>query len=118
MYVRQLNAIDCSATPRRLPLLEAVPRRQGRQAVLAWDEGARLAFRVDATSAPAFRAWVEDYHFDSDGRGGTVLRVAIGGKGRLAFKLAAPIMPRAFTFLMTRAGHKLERGRWFSTPKI
>lgn len=29
------------------------------EAVLVWDEGARLAFRVDATSAPAFHAWVE-----------------------------------------------------------
>jgi hypothetical protein len=86
------------------------------EAVLVWDEGARLAFRVDATSAPAFRAWVEDYHFDSDGRGGTVLRAAIGGKARLAFRLAAPMLPRAFTLLMTRAGHKLEHGRWFSAP--
>jgi hypothetical protein len=30
------------------------------ESVLVWDEGARLAFRVDATTAPAFHAWVED----------------------------------------------------------
>lgn len=86
------------------------------ESVLVWDEGARLAFRVDATSAPAFHAWVEDYHFEPDGRGGTVLRVAIGGKPRLAFKLAAPVLPRVFDRLMTRVGHNLERGRWFSSP--
>jgi Polyketide cyclase / dehydrase and lipid transport len=84
--------------------------------VLAWDEGARFAFRVVSTSAPAFHGWVEDYHFESDGGDGTLLRVAIGGKPRLAFKLATPVLPRAFTLLLTRAGHNLELGRWFSRP--
>ena len=87
------------------------------ESVLVWDEGSRLAFRVDATTAPVFHAWVEDYHFESDGTGGTLLRVAIGGKGRLAVKLAGPVLPRVFTPLMTRMGHNLERGRWFSTPR-
>ena len=87
------------------------------ESVLAWDEGARLAFRVDATTAPAVHAWVEDYHFESDGSDGTLLRVAMGGKPRLAFKLATPVLPRALTLLMTRAGHNIERGRWFSTPR-
>ena len=86
------------------------------ESVLVWDEGARLAFRVDSTTAPAFHAWVEDYHFEPDGRGGTLLRVAIGGKARLPFKLATPVMQRVFTLVMTRAGHNLEHGRWFSTP--
>jgi hypothetical protein len=44
------------------------------------------------------------------------LRVAIGSKPRLAFKLATPVLPRALTLVLTRAGHKLEHGRWFSTP--
>ena len=86
------------------------------ETVLAWDEGVRFAFRVDSTTAPAFHAWVEDYHFESDGNDGTLLRIAIGGKGRLAFKLATPVLPRVFTLLMTRMGQNLERGRWFSTP--
>jgi hypothetical protein len=86
------------------------------ESVLVWDEGARLAFRVDSTTAPAFHAWVEDYHFEPDGHGGTLLRVAIGGKARLPFKLATPVMQRVFTLVMTRAGHNLEHGRWFSTP--
>ena len=86
------------------------------ESVLVWDEGARLAFRVVGTTAPAFHAWVEDYHFEPDGHGGTLLRVAIGGKARLPFKLATPVMQRVFTLVMTRAGHNLEHGRWFSTP--
>jgi len=86
------------------------------ESVLVWDEGARLAFRVDGTTAPAFHAWVEDYHFESDGNDGTLLRIAVGGKGRFAFKLATPVLPRVFTLLMTRMGQNLERGRWFSTP--
>jgi hypothetical protein len=86
------------------------------ETVLAWDEGARFAFRVDATTAPAFHAWVEDYHFEPDGSDGTLLRVAIGNKPRLAFKLATPVLPRALTLVLTRAGHNLEHGRWFSTP--
>jgi hypothetical protein len=86
------------------------------ESVLVWDEGARLAFRVDATTAPAFHAWVEDYRCESDGHGGTLLRVAIGGKPRLAFKLAAPVLQPIFARLMNRVGHNLEHGRWFSTP--
>ena len=86
------------------------------ESVLVWDEGARLAFRVVGTTAPAFHAWVEDYHFEPDGHGGTLLRVAIGGKPRLAFKLAAPVLQPIFARLMTRVGRTLERGRWFSTP--
>ena len=58
------------------------------ETVLAWDEGVRFAFRVDGTTAPAFHAWVEDYHFEPDGSDGTLLRVAIGSKPRLAFRLA------------------------------
>jgi hypothetical protein len=84
--------------------------------VLVWDEGARLAFRVVGTSAPAFHAWVEDYRFEPDGDGGTLLRVAIGGKARLPFKLVTPVMQPIFARLMTRVGHNLEHGRWFSTP--
>ena len=86
------------------------------ESVLVWDEGARLAFRVISTTAPAFHAWVEDYHFEPDGHGGTLLRVAIGGKARLPFKLVTPVMPRVFVLLMARAGHNLEHGRWFSAP--
>jgi hypothetical protein len=85
------------------------------ETILAWDEGARFAFRVDSTGAPAFHAWVEDYQFEPDGKG-TLLRVAIGSKPRLAFKLATPVLARAFTLLMTGVGQNLERGRWFSTP--
>jgi hypothetical protein len=58
----------------------------------------------------------EDYRCESDGHSGTLLRVAIGGKPRLAFKLAAPVLQPIFARLMTRAGHNLEHGRWFSTP--
>ena len=86
------------------------------ESVLVWDEGARLAFRVDATTAPAFRAWVEDYRCESDGQGGTLLRAAIGGEPRLAFNLAAPVLPPIFARLMARVGRNLERGRWFSIP--
>jgi hypothetical protein len=86
------------------------------ETVLAWDEGARFAFRVDSTSAPAFHAWIEDYHFEPDGSDGTLLRVAIGSQPRLAFKLATPLLPRALTLVLNRAGHNLEHGRWFSTP--
>ena len=86
------------------------------ESVLVWDEGARLAFRVDSATAPAFRAWVEQYRFEPDGHGGTLLHAAIGGNARLPFKLAAPVLPRVFPRVMTRVGHNLERGRWFSTP--
>jgi hypothetical protein len=86
------------------------------ESVLVWDEGARFAFRVSGTTAPAFHAWVEDYHFEPDGNDGTRLRVAIGGNPRLALKLATPVLPRVFPLLMTRVARNLERGRWFATP--
>jgi hypothetical protein len=34
------------------------------ETILAWDEGARWAFRVDSAQAPVFDAFVEDYHFE------------------------------------------------------
>jgi hypothetical protein len=86
------------------------------ETVRAWDEGARFAFRVDGTTAPAFHAWIEDYHFELDGNDGTSLRVDIGSKPRLAFTLATPVLPRALELVLTRAGHNLEQGRWFSAP--
>lgn len=59
---------------------------------------------------------MEDYRFEPDGHGGTVLRADIGGRPRLAVKLAAPMMPPIFARLMPRIGHNLEHGRWFSAP--
>jgi hypothetical protein len=82
------------------------------ETVLAWDEGARFAFRVDSTAAPAFYAWAEDYHFQPHGGDGTLLSVAMGCKPRLAFKLAKPALPRALPLVLNRAAHNLEQGRW------
>lgn len=42
--------------------------------VLAWDEGRRFAFRVERTSVPVSRAWVEDYRFEPYGAGGNLER--------------------------------------------
>jgi hypothetical protein len=78
------------------------------ETVLAWDEGARFAFRVDAAAIPAFHAWVEDYHFEPDEDGSTLVHVAMGSKPRLAFKLAAPLLPRALPLVLARAAHNLE----------
>jgi hypothetical protein len=75
-----------------------------------------LRFVSTARPHRAFHAWVEDYHFEPDGSDGTLLRVAIGSKPRLAFKLATPVLPRALTLVLTCAGHNLDHGRWFSTP--
>jgi hypothetical protein len=75
-----------------------------------------FAFRVDGTTAPALHAWIKDYHFESDGRDGTSLRVDIESRPRLAFTLATPVLPRALDLVLTRAGHNLERGRLFSAP--
>jgi Polyketide cyclase / dehydrase and lipid transport len=86
------------------------------ETILAWDEGARWAFRVDSAQAPVFDAFVEDYHFEPDGSDATLLRWTIAYKPRLAFKLARPLLPRALTLVLTRAGHNLEHGRWFSAP--
>lgn len=86
------------------------------ETVLAWDEGARFAFRVDSTAAPAFHAWAEDYHFDPDATGGALLRVDIGSTPRPAFRLAAPILPRALALVLSRAGRNLERSGRFSAP--
>ena len=86
------------------------------ETILAWDEGARWAFRVDSAQAPVFDAFVEDYHFEPDGSDATLLRWTIAYKPRLAFKLARPVLPRVMMLMLTRAGHNLEHGRWFSTP--
>ena len=86
------------------------------ETILAWDEGARWAFRVDSTQAPMFEACIEDYHFDADGTDATRLRWTLAYRPRLAFKLVRPVLPRTLSLLLTRAGHNLEHGRWYSTP--
>jgi hypothetical protein len=86
------------------------------ETILAWDEGARWAFRVDNTQAPVFEACIEDYHFDAEGSDATLLRWTLAYRPWLAFKLARPILPRFLTFALARAGHNLEHGRWYSTP--
>lgn len=77
--------------------------------VLLWDEANRFAVRIERASAPLFRAWVEDYRMQSDGRGGTVLRVAIGAHPRLPVPLARSVLPRALSRVLVRAGRNLER---------
>ena len=86
------------------------------ETILAWDEGARWAFRLDSAQAPVFDAFVEDYQFEPDGSDATLLRWTIAYKPRLAFKLARPVLPRALNLMLTRAGPNLEHGRWFSVP--
>jgi hypothetical protein len=86
------------------------------ETILAWEEGARWAFRGDSVQAPLFDAFVEDYHFEPDSSDSTLLRWTIAYKPRLAFKLARPVLPRTLALLLTRAGRNLERGRWYSTP--
>jgi hypothetical protein len=86
------------------------------ETILAWDEGARWAFRVDSAQAQVFDAFVEEYHFEPDGSDATLLHWTIAYKPRLAFNLARPVLPRVMMLMLTRAGHNLEHGRWFSTP--
>jgi hypothetical protein len=88
------------------------------ETVLAWDEGARWAFRGDSVQAPLFHAFVEDYHFEPRSNDSTLLRWTIAYTPRLAFKLVRPVLPSTFALLLTRAGHHLEHGRWYSTPRI
>jgi carbon monoxide dehydrogenase subunit G len=89
---------------------------KAEETILAWDEGARWTFRVDSVLAPVFHAFVEDYRFEPDGSDGTLLRWTMAYKPRLAFKLARPVLPRVLKLILARAGHNLERGRWYSTP--
>jgi hypothetical protein len=86
------------------------------ETILAWDEGARWTFRVDSTHAPVFQACIEDYHFDAEGSGATLVRWTLAYTPRLAFKLAGPLLGWFLPTALTRAGHNLERGPWFSTP--
>ena len=84
------------------------------ETILAWDECARWAFRGDSVQAPLFDAFVEDYRFEPDGSDATLLRWTIAYKPRFAFKMAKPVLPRTLSLLLTRAGHNLEQGRWYS----
>jgi Polyketide cyclase / dehydrase and lipid transport len=86
------------------------------ETILVWDEGARWAFRGDSVQAPLFHAFVEDYRFEPHGTDATLLRWTIAYKPRLAFKLGRPVLPRTLGVLLSRAGHNLEKGRWYSTP--
>jgi len=79
------------------------------ETILAWDEGARWAFRGDRVQAPLFDAFIEDYRFESQGSASTRLRWTVAYQPRLAFKLARPLLPSTFALLLNRAGRNLER---------
>jgi carbon monoxide dehydrogenase subunit G len=89
---------------------------KAEETILAWDEGARWAFRVDSVLAPVFHAFAEDYRVEPVGTDATRLRWTMACEPRLAFKLARPFLRPVLTLILARAGHNLERGRWYSTP--
>ncbi len=76
--------------------------------VLAWEDGARFAFRVERASVPAFHALVEDYQFEPDGGSGTVVNVAMGAHPRLPVKLASLALSRALPVVLNRAARNLD----------
>ena len=64
-----------------------------------------------------FHAFAEDYRVEPDGTDATLLRWTMACEPRLAFKLARPFLRPVLTLILARAGHNLERGRWYSTHK-
>lgn len=86
------------------------------ETILAWDEGARWAFRVDSAQAPVFHAFIEDYRFEPAGTDATLVRWDVACEPRTAFRIAKPALPHAMRLMLSRASHNLERGRWFSAP--
>jgi hypothetical protein len=80
-----------------------------RETVLAWNEGERWAFRVDAASFPAFRAFAEDYHFADDGPEGTLLTYTVAARLTLPLRPAWPLAPVLFRAIIGRAARRLGR---------
>jgi carbon monoxide dehydrogenase subunit G len=88
---------------------EAVVRgRRWRETILAWDEGVRWAYRVDAASVPLARAQIECTEFADDGDG-TRLRWTLAAEPRLLLRVTAPFMTRTLGDLLERAVRNLER---------
>ena len=78
-----------------------------RERFLAWDEGARFAFTVVATSSPLLRRFGEDYVLTADGTG-THFEWTMGAELRTAGKLAAPALRVIMRRLVRKAGRNLD----------
>jgi uncharacterized protein YndB with AHSA1/START domain len=81
-------------------------RTDYRETILAWDDGERWAFRVDACGSGMFTAFAEDYRL-SDAPGGTQLSWTVAFRPGRVMKLAAPVTPMAFPLVARRMGKKL-----------
>lgn len=79
-----------------------------RETILAWDEGERWAFRVDATSAPMFAAFAEDYRLADEGDG-TRFTWIVAYRPKPFMRLAGPLAPLMFRRMTQRAAAGLTR---------
>lgn len=81
--------------------------REFRETILAWDDGARWAFRVDETNAPVLRSLIENWGFTDGGPGTTILTWTCGiDFGRLT-RLAGPVLYLGSPALLRRAARRL-----------
>lgn len=78
------------------------------ETVIAWDEPARWAFRVDETVAPLAAALVEQWTFE-DRDGSTLVRWTFAAEPRVAMRVAAPVMRRTMQRLFDRAMSNLSK---------
>jgi carbon monoxide dehydrogenase subunit G len=79
-----------------------------RETILAWDEGARWAFRIDEASSPLFKAFAEDYRVTDDGAG-TRLSWTVAIRPSPALRVLAPVLPFGFQRMLRRAASGLTR---------
>jgi hypothetical protein len=86
------------------------------ESVLAWDEGARLAFRVDATTPRLFTPGLRTTAASLTAMAALCCESPSAASRDLPSNWQPVCCSQYSHALMTRVGHNLEHGRWFSTP--
>ena len=87
--------------------VSTVSGQRYEETMLAWDEGARFAYRIDRATSPLARAQLECTDFEDDGAG-TRLRWTLAAEPRLLMRVASPFLPGTLHRLFQRATQNLD----------
>jgi hypothetical protein len=79
-----------------------------KETIVAWDEGSRMAYRVDATSMPIARALLEDWVLEPDGADATTVHWTFAIDPTPIFRVSMRLSPNTIGGVFHKAMRNLD----------
>jgi Polyketide cyclase / dehydrase and lipid transport len=79
-----------------------------KETIVAWDEGSRMAYRVDSTSLPIARALLEDWVLEPDGADATTVHWTFAIDPTPIFRVSMRLSPNTIGGVFRKAMHNLD----------